>query len=203
MAANLKIGVLVVGAVLLLAALLSGLFKALGSANPNPALKVSRVVMGLFGATLIVWGLVVSPRSIQPQPQAPTEAVSTVDATVTPAPSVPLARPDLVILASAAFTGCAAPAEPGTAPDGAHASRAQMLAAQKLVKAYDAANTAYLGCLDTAATQLLGQYKGIASPSEIQAVGALDTKIHNAAVDRDQALADRFNRQVRIYKGRL
>jgi len=59
-----------------------------------------------------------------------------------------------------------------------------MLAAQKLVKAYDAANTAYLGCLDTAATQLLGQYKGIASPSEIQAVGALDTKIHNAAVDR-------------------
>ncbi|MFI4914436.1 MAG: hypothetical protein ACHQAR_04520 [Steroidobacterales bacterium] len=77
-----------------------------------------------------------------------------------------------------------------------------MLAAQKAVKTYDAANTAYLGCLDSAADRLIRQYRGVSSQSDLNAVSALDNQIHNAAVDRDQALANSFNQQLRIFKAR-
>jgi hypothetical protein len=87
-------------------------------------------------------------------------------------------------------------------PDGARASREQMVEATSAFKAYDTATVAYTHCVDAAVERLAGQYAGVASAADIQNLKAFGISAHNTAVDQEQALADRLNEQVRIYKGK-
>jgi hypothetical protein len=46
------------------------------------------------------------------------------------------------------------------------------------------------------------QYRGAASASNLQTLKTLGINLHNAAVDKDQALANRMNNQIRIFKAK-
>jgi hypothetical protein len=77
-------------------------------------------------------------------------------------------------------------------PDGATATKEEMVAGQQAVKDFIAAIDAYEACLDEEAKAL-----GEAITDEQRQVHA---KRHNAAEDAKLELADRFNQQVRAFK---
>lgn len=91
----------------------------------------------------------------------------------------------------AAHAACTYPQEV-TLPDGATASKEEMVASQKSVKEYMAAVEAYLACLDEE-EKALGD---AVTPEQRQ----IHAKRHNAAVDAMNELAARFNEQVRAFK---
>lgn len=212
MPTEVRIGLLVVGAVLVLAALAS-----LALRVP----RTLRVLLALFGVGLLAWGVtlqILSPPShnaaspaaatVIPPAPAPAPASSannasggsnagTASSASNPTSAPP--RPDLTLVASSAFSDCGQPAVPAAPPDGTRASKAQMVAAQQAFKAYDAHVTAYTKCVDAAAARIISQYRGFAPAAELSAVEALDIKVHNDAVDADKDLVGRFNRQLRIF----
>ena len=108
----------------------------------------------------------------------------------------------MLTMARSAFLACGAPAAPSEVPNGATATREQMIAAHATVKAFDQATTIYTRCLDTTAYQAGVQFKAVATSADTQALGALQTQLHNDAIDRDEALANRFNVQLRVFKAR-
>jgi hypothetical protein len=213
MPTEVRIGLLVVGAVLVLAALAS-----LALRVP----RTLRVLLGLFGIGLLAWGItlqLLTPASPSPAASSAASPVtnsatspaesSASTSTTTPSPpaaasggsptTAPPPRPDLTLLASSAFADCGKPADPAAPPDGTRASKAQMLAAQQTMKAYDAGVTAYTKCVDAAASRLTNEYQGLVPVSEIAAVRQLDIRVHNNAVDQDTQLVGRFNQQLRIF----
>ncbi|HEX4024838.1 MAG TPA: hypothetical protein VHX52_09075 [Steroidobacteraceae bacterium] len=89
----------------------------------------------------------------------------------------------VIISVGVAFADCPEPqgAAAEQIPDGTTATRDQMVAAQKAVKAYDTAVRQYTQCLqqagDSGATQ-------------------------NVAVEKDQELAQRFNSELHAYEAK-
>lgn len=79
-------------------------------------------------------------------------------------------------------------------PDGATATKEQMVAGQQAVKDFIAAIDAYEVCLDEEEKAL-----GDAVTEEQRQVHA---KRHNAAEDAKLEVADRFNQQVRAFKAK-
>lgn len=87
--------------------------------------------------------------------------------------------------------GCAAPAEPAIPADGASATRADVLAAQKAVKAFVAGGEEFIACLD----------KWEQSRDEIGDEDRMAViRHHNHMTDAMHAAGDRFNQVVREYK---
>jgi hypothetical protein len=110
----------------------------------------------------------------------------------------------------AAYADCSYPPAPDHLPDGRTATMADMVAAQKTVKEYDAAINAYLACIklehDDTVSKMPAPEPGKKPTAEQQkAIDDLDrveVQKHNAAIDQDHSVADRFNEQVRIFKSR-
>lgn len=94
---------------------------------------------------------------------------------------------------------CTAPTLP-TLPDGAKANQEEMLAGQKAVKGYQAANAAYRACLDpkvaAAETAAAGDSPG---PELVEALKKLNDE-YNASVSREEELATSFNTELKEYK---
>lgn len=104
------------------------------------------------------------------------------------------------LAAPAAGATCIYPRPPENAPDGATATYEQMVEAQRAVKQFDADITAYTACLQMELEALLASVEvDDARRAELQ---AMQVKKNNAAVDEAQAVADRFNEQLRVYKER-
>jgi hypothetical protein len=189
---ELRIALLAAGIITVVAALLLGRFR-------TPA--VVRVVVALAGVGLLLWAA--TPWLIRPEPPPvpppapPAPAAPPVAPTTTAAP----APVDLAQSINAAIHACPPTSEPPM-PDGARASREQMVEATSAFKAYDTATVTYTHCVDAAVDRLAGQYAGVASAADIQNLKAFGISAHNTAVDQEQALADRLNEQVRIYKGK-
>lgn len=78
-------------------------------------------------------------------------------------------------------------------PDGAKASEAEMNAASGVVKKYIADMDTYMACLDAEDAALPEEEK---TPE----TRAMHVKRHNAAVDAEEAIAARFNEQVKAFK---
>jgi hypothetical protein len=94
---------------------------------------------------------------------------------------------------------CIAPETPDV-PNGASASMEQMLAGQKAVKAFQAANLEYMSCLDPLLAEATAAAKEKnASDEAIAAVKALEEK-YNAAVSHEEEVAGAFNTAIRAYK---
>jgi hypothetical protein len=106
-------------------------------------------------------------------------------------------------LAAHAQADCLYPKSPAAPPDGATATKDQMIAAAQDFKRYNSEMNAYLDCLNLEMTSAAP-----ADPSKLtadekkkaaQQQDALTQK-HNAAVDELQAVVGRFNEQLKIYK---
>ncbi len=92
---------------------------------------------------------------------------------------------------------CVAPDAP-VISEGEESTLEQMLAAQKAVKEFQAANLAYMGCLEpmlTAAESAAkeGQEGAAENYLKIQ-------ETYNAAVSREEEVATKFNTEIRDYK---
>lgn len=83
-------------------------------------------------------------------------------------------------------------------PNGATASKDEMLAGQRSVKAYMAAMDEYLACIDQEEKDAVA---ALAEPSddELASREAAITKKYNAAVQEMELTAARFNEEVRAY----
>lgn len=106
-----------------------------------------------------------------------------------------------VLLPLAAAAECERP-WPVEVPDGATASKEEMLEAQKAVKDYLARADEYLLCLEEeeAAVKVDAE-----DPEAVQAAAeekVVRARRHNAAVDEMEQVAEQFNQTVRAYKAR-
>lgn len=104
-------------------------------------------------------------------------------------------------LASAASIAdeCTAPTLP-TLPDGATASLEQMLAGQKAVKDYQAANTEYRTCLEPQVSAAEVAAAGDSPGPELQETLKQLNDEYNASVSKEEELAIMFNTELREYK---
>ena len=89
----------------------------------------------------------------------------------------------------AAHADCVLPPAPSKVPDGKTASEQEMLTAMQTLKEYNGDVDTYLKCLDFEAKQ-----NHLSSGDQ--------EKLHNAAVDTLQKIANKFNEQVRTFKSK-
>jgi len=100
---------------------------------------------------------------------------------------------------STAGAECAYPQAPASVPDGKNASEAEMLRAMTLFKKYDADVNAYVACLDE---ETKARVQAGGGSSQLFQFKSLQLRKQNAAVDGLRNEAQKFNEQVRAYKGR-
>jgi len=86
-------------------------------------------------------------------------------------------------------------------PVGQSASKEEMIAGQKSVKAYMAAMDEYLACIESAENDAMAKLE---DPSEEVLMQRHDmlAKKHNAAVEEMELVAAEFNNEVRSYKAK-
>jgi hypothetical protein len=115
-----------------------------------------------------------------------------------------MTRLTLALIALAAGGGaeaaCIYPRAPDRVPDGSTATYEEMAAAQKAVQQFNADINSYNACLDLEMATL--EQSGAYDVNRLTELRAMQAKKNNAAVDEVQALADRFNEQLRIFKAR-
>ena len=100
----------------------------------------------------------------------------------------------LMAAANLAVAECTSPTAPASLPDGATANLETMLEGQKAVKAFDAATNAYLDCLTSEGEA--------AAETETPEQQLERVELHNAAVEKMEAVAAQFNEEIREYKAR-
>lgn len=105
----------------------------------------------------------------------------------------------LLVLSPAAIA-CDYP-QRATIPNGDTATKDDMLAGQRSVKAYMAAMEEYLTCIEREESETLAQMSELSEEDKTARSAAL-TKKHNAAVEEMEIIAARFNEAVRAYKAR-
>ncbi|SRR5579871_1445829 len=104
------------------------------------------------------------------------------------------------LAAAAAHADCSYPAAPTTLPDGRTATLEEMLAGQKAVKEYQKAIDDYVACIDKELEDQIAKGGDSLKPQQKTDMQKMEAQKHNAAVDQAQAVADRFNEQVKVYK---
>jgi len=102
--------------------------------------------------------------------------------------------------AASASAACIYPRPPENVPDGATATYDEMVEAQKAVKQFDADITAYNTCLELELQALLANPE--LDEGRKQELQIMQTKKNNAAVDDVQAVVERFNEQLRVFRER-
>ena len=103
---------------------------------------------------------------------------------------------------AAAYADCPYPQAPTKIPDGASATLEDMVAGQKAVAAYQKAINDYTACIDKELDDALAKGGDKLKPEQKADMQRVEAQKHNAAVDQLQAIADRFNEQVKVYKAR-
>ena len=106
------------------------------------------------------------------------------------------------LTAGAAYAECPYPAAPDKLPDGASATMEDMLAGQKTVKAYQKAIDDYVACIDKELEQAIAKGGDKLKPQQKADMQHVEAQKHNAAIDQEQSVADRFNEQVKLFKAR-
>jgi hypothetical protein len=108
----------------------------------------------------------------------------------------------LLLSGAAAQAACVYPQAPQSIPNGASASKEEMLAAQASVKEYtQAVQETYLPCLEQEKTASLASLDP-ADPeyaAKKATIEGMHAKKHNAALDELQATADRWNSERKAF----
>ncbi len=122
------------------------------------------------------------------------------------------ALPPILMLAALAggpaYATCSYPQAPDKLPDGATATKEEMLAGQKAVVQYNADIKAYTDCLKLEHDQQLAKADADKMSKEDKAalqkqLDNIQTQKNNAAVDQAEAVTARFNEQIRVFKAKL
>ena len=103
---------------------------------------------------------------------------------------------------TAAYADCPYPQAPAKIPDGATATLEDMVAGQKAVGEYQKAINSYTACIDKELDDAIAKGGDKLKPDDKKKMQQMEAQKHNAAVDQLQAVADRFNEQVKVYKAR-
>src|ERR1700739_4409212 len=103
---------------------------------------------------------------------------------------------------AAAYADCPYPQAPTKIPDGATATLDEMVAGQKAVSAYQKAINDYNACIDKDLEDALAKGGDKLKPEQKADMQRVEAQKHNAAVDQLQAIADRFNEQVKVFKAK-
>ena len=103
--------------------------------------------------------------------------------------------------ANRGFAACAIPATPPPPADGATASKDQMLAARRVAAEFDSAITTYTQSLKSVEQRTRDGHE-FSAAADMQQVAKLAVDKHNAAIERDQKVADQVNCEIRKFKAR-
>jgi hypothetical protein len=106
-----------------------------------------------------------------------------------------------------AYAACTYPTAPDSIPDGNTATLEEMVAAQKAVKKFDQEISAYTACLKLESDAALaevdkGEQDAKAKEERKKELERMQVQKHNAAVEADEALAARFNEQLKVFKAK-
>jgi hypothetical protein len=116
------------------------------------------------------------------------------------------AIPVLLAAAVTAQAACTYPQSPQKLPNGASATKDEMLAAQRVMKEYTASvEGAYLSCLEKEKTDAVAQLDTTDAAAYEKQKASLDevhAKKHNAAVDELQATAARWNDEIKAFQAK-
>ena len=105
------------------------------------------------------------------------------------------------LVAAPAAMACDYPAKPDDLPDGATATKEEMLAGVKTINSYQQAMETYLACIEAdevMATQSLAEDDEDGKKRRQE----LFNQKYNAAVDEQTMVVEEFNAQIRAYKAR-
>ena len=100
------------------------------------------------------------------------------------------------LAAGNALADCKIPDNTVQIPDGATATKEEMIAAQKAVQAFDAAVKGYSDCLQQE------QADKIAAGGDKVKLQKEYSKLNNDQVEKAQQLADKFNNELRAFKAK-
>jgi hypothetical protein len=113
-----------------------------------------------------------------------------------------LALPLLLVFGASAHAVCVYPQAPQALPNGAKATKEEMLAAQGQVKEYSkTVQETYLPCLETEKTESITALDNMDPEytAKKAAIEGVHAKKHNAALDELQAVADRWNTERKAF----
>ena len=105
-------------------------------------------------------------------------------------------------LSTAAYADCTYPRKPAKLPDGNTATRDEMVAANKLVKQYNADMTVYLDCIKTEYDGTTAKLPADATEDQKKQLATVYARKNDAAVDELQGVATQFNEQLRVFKAK-
>ena len=105
----------------------------------------------------------------------------------------------IAIAGGPAYAACTYPVAPEKLPDGSVSSKDEMLAGKKLVEQYNKSMEAYLACIKLEYDSQLATDAATLTPEQKAELEKRQTQKHNAAIDELEALAGRFNEQIRAY----
>ncbi|MCB1625759.1 MAG: hypothetical protein KDI32_14285 [Pseudomonadales bacterium] len=105
-------------------------------------------------------------------------------------------------LVSQAYAGCTYPTAPEKIPDGASATLEEMTAAKSLVVQYNKDMEGYLACLKLENDGKIAEAGDKITPEQKQELARMEAQKHNAAIDELEAVAARFNEQLRAYNAK-
>jgi hypothetical protein len=182
---DFRVAALVLGALLVLAGVLSGILRT--NAIRTTFERFARTASAVGGVVLMVWAL--------------ASYLSAATQHAPPAPRASLSAHELVRAASTALEACSLPDVPAV-PNGSTVSLEEMEATTTAFKAYDAATRAYTQCVDSAVDRIARQSAALASEQDLQALNTFGARAHNIALEKEQANVDQFNEQLRDYKTR-
>ncbi len=106
------------------------------------------------------------------------------------------------LIAAPAFADCSAPSNEVKVPNGANATKDEMVAAQHAVKDYNAAVKDYIECISKEMDAKVAMGGDKLTDADRQKISSAYTAMQNAAVDRVQKVADKFNVELRAWKSK-
>jgi hypothetical protein len=117
--------------------------------------------------------------------------------------STVLAVPVLLAMGTAAQAACVYPQAPQSLPNGSQATEAEMKAANAQVKEYSkSVQEVYLPCLEQEKNESIAALDNMDPEytAKKTSVEAIQAKKHNAALDELQAVAARWNGEIKAFK---
>jgi hypothetical protein len=106
------------------------------------------------------------------------------------------------LVAAPAFADCSAPSNEVKVPDGAAATKDEMIAAQHAVKDYNDTVKNYIDCITKEMDAKVAAGGDKLNDTDRQKISKEYADMQNAAVERVQKVADKFNVELRAWKAK-